>query len=395
MPVRPALNLTRFRMARVVLIGALALILATPPRDAAAIETSAREAILVDMETGAVLFEKNPDELMPPASMSKIMTSYLAFERVQKGEASLDDEYEVSANAWRKGGAASGGSTMFLDVGQRVRLEDLLRGIIVQSGNDASIVVAEGMAGSEEAFAEQMTEQARLLGLNQTTFRNATGLPHEDHLTTARDLAKLARHTILDHPEFYHYYAEKEFTFNGIHQGNRNPLLYEKFGADGLKTGHTQASGFGLTASVQRDGRRLILVLNGLPSMQSRADESRKMFDYAFREFDNKVLARADTPVTDAEVWLGEQGRVPLVVDGDWVVTLPRGAGADMRVSAVYDGPVPAPVTKGQPIGVLRVDVEGQEPQEVPLVAADAVPKLGLFRRMMFAVGYGIDRVLN
>lgn len=392
MPFCSAVDALRRSMAMVAVVVACAAITATP---AAAVETAAREALLIDMQTGAVLFEKQPDALMPPASMSKIMTVYLALERVRQGQASLDDTFVVSENAWRKGGAASGGSTMFLDLGQKVRLEDLLRGIIVQSGNDASIVAAEGLAGSEERFAEQMTEEGRRLGMTNTTFRNATGLPHPEHRTTARDLALLAKHTIVEHAEFYHYYGETEFTFNGIRQGNRNPLLYAGFGADGLKTGHTQAAGYGLTASVERDGRRLILVLNGLPSMQSRADEARRMFDFGFAEFDNYLIARKATPMAEADVWLGEAKTVPLVAENDWLITLPRGARSKMRVSVVYDGPVPAPVAQGQPLAVLRVAFPGRDTVETPLLAGADVPKLGLLSRLLFALRYGVSRALN
>ncbi|MGH6718645.1 MAG: D-alanyl-D-alanine carboxypeptidase family protein, partial [Alphaproteobacteria bacterium] len=235
----------------------LALV-AIMPAAAAGFETTAREAILIDDTTGAILLEKNADQLMPPSSMSKIMTVYMVFERLRDGSLAMEDELPVSETAWRMGG-----SKMFIDVGSRVKVADLLRGVIVQSGNDATIALAEGLAGSEDAFADQMTARAHALGMTNSTFKNASGWPHEDHLTTARDLALLASRIIRDFPDYYPLFAETEFTYNGIHQGNRNPLLYKDLGADGLKTGHTADAGYGLTASAVRDGRRLILVLNG------------------------------------------------------------------------------------------------------------------------------------
>ena len=256
--------MTRLRNLPLNLGFAIAAILAVVlPTQAATMETQAEEAFLVDFQTGAVLLDKNADVRMPPSSMSKMMTAYMVFERLKDGRLSLDDELPVSEKAWRKGG-----SKMFVEVGDQVRVEDLLRGVIVQSGNDACIVLAEGLAGSEEAFAEQMTAKGREIGLTGSNFTNATGWPDENHYVTARDLATLAERIIVDHPEYYHYYSEKEFTWNDIRQGNRNPLLYRNVGADGLKTGHTEAAGYGLTASAMQNGRRLLLVVNGLPSVR-------------------------------------------------------------------------------------------------------------------------------
>ncbi|MDP6884534.1 MAG: D-alanyl-D-alanine carboxypeptidase family protein, partial [Rhodospirillales bacterium] len=250
---------------------------------AGAIETMAREAFLMDMTTESVLMEKNADAPMAPASMSKLMTIYMVMERLQDGHLSLDDTFSVSETAWRKGGAKSGSSTMFLNPGSRVRVEDLLRGIVVQSGNDASIVIAEGLSGSEGQFALEMNLRAREMGLEDTNFVNSTGWPDPEHRTTARDLAHLAKRTITDFPQYYHYYAEKTFTYNGIRQGNRNPLLYKDLGADGLKTGHTRASGYGLVATVKRGERRLILVVNGLPSVKARARESERLIERGYQ----------------------------------------------------------------------------------------------------------------
>lgn len=383
------------RAARTALAGLLLLALAVTAGPAAAIETAARQAILLDMHTGTVLVEKNADEPMVPASMSKIMTVYLVFDRLKKGRIRLDDTLTVSEYAWKRGGAASGGSTMFLHVGDQVRIEDLLHGVIVQSGNDASIVLAEGLAGSEEAFAEEMTRRAREMGMTNTTFRNSSGLPEPGHLTTARDLAVLAKHTIEDFPEYYPFYAEREFTYQGIKQGNRNPLLYRGGGVDGLKTGHTMASGYGLTASAQRGDRRLILVVNGLPSMQARADEAARLFEYGFREFENYRLFKAGEEIARADVWYGEPSRVPLVGATDVVVTLPRKARGEMAVSVAFDSPLPAPIRKGERVAALRVTAPAIAPMEVPLVAGVEVEELGALGRLAFTVRHFVGRMLN
>ena len=358
---------------------------------AQAIETAAKQALLLDDETGTVLLEKSADERMHPSSMSKIMTVYMVFDQLKQGKLKMDDELGVSERAWRM---AREGSAMFVDINSRIKIHDLLRGIIVQSGNDACIVVAEGLAGSEEAFAEQMNARAKQLGLTGSTFRNATGWPDPQHLMTARDLALLAQHTIHDFPEYYPIYREKEFAWNKdargkeIRQGNRNPLLYKNLGADGLKTGHTQEAGYGLTASAVRDGRRLILVLNGMSSMNERARESERLLDWGFREFNNYVLFKAGEKVEEAQVWLGEQPTVPLVSTRDMTVTLSRKARAGMKVSLVYDGPVKAPVEKGTPIGKLLITAPDSKPMELPVVAGEDVAPLGPGKRLIAAFKY-------
>lgn len=351
-----------------------------------AFETDAKQAILLDMNTGSVLFEKNPDELMPPASMSKMMTVHLVFERLKEGKLKLDDTFIVSENAWRKGGAKSGGSTMFLNIGEEVTVDDLLHGIIVQSGNDACIVVAEGLAGSEAAFAERMTQRAHELGLKNSTFTNATGWPDPNHLTTARDLALLAKLTITEFPELYKLYSVQEFTHNGIRQGNRNPLLYKNMGADGLKTGHTEASGYGLTASAQQGERRLILVLNGLPNIKSRTEEAARIMSWGFREFGNHQLAKAGDTLAEADVWLGTESTVPLTVAKDLVVTMPRNARKDMTATVRYSAPVPAPVAAGEEIAVLTITAPDMVPAEIPLVAGTSVEEAGMFGRLFSRV---------
>lgn len=352
------------------------------PRSAASIETAARSAILIDMTTGTVLLEKNADEPMPTASMSKIMTTYMLFEALKEGRLTLDDVLPVSENAWRKGGAPSGGSAMFLKINSEARVEDLLRGIVVQSGNDASIVVAEGLADTEEAFAEQMTRRARELGMTRSTFRNSTGWPHPDHVSTPRDLALLAKLTIENFPEYYHYYAETEFTYNGIRQGNRNPLLYADMGVDGLKTGHTEEAGYGLTASAKSGDRRLVMVITGLANAKERAEEAKKLMSWGFREFDNYKLFAANEPAATAPVWLGEAESVSLVPGNDAVVTLPRSARPDMIVKVRYEGPIPAPIEKGQQLGILVVEAPGVPATELPLFAGERVEQLGLFSRL-------------
>ena len=367
-------------------VAALAATLFAVP--AAAIETIARQAILIDTTTGEVLFEREADVAMAPASMSKIMTVLMVFERLADSSLSLDDTFRVSENAWRKGGAKSGSSTMFLEPGTRVAVEKLLRGIVVQSGNDASIVVAEGLAGGEEPFADLMTRRGREIGMSGTTFKNATGWPHEDHRTTARDLARLAGYTIEKFPEYYRYYAERSFTYNGIRQGNRNPLLYKNMGADGLKTGHTEESGYGLTGTAVRKDRRLILVVNGLPSNKSRAREAERLLEWGFREFGNYSLFESGETVTEADVWLGTAAKVPLVIEEGLVLTLPRKARPEMKVTVSFEGPIAAPIAAGDQIAVLTITAPGIKAREIPLRAGANVEQLGLFGRLGAAVKY-------
>ena len=357
-----------------------ALLTASPVQ---ALETAARQAILIDYVTGAVLFEKDADMLMEPSSMSKIMTIYMVFERLADGSLKLDDTLPVSEKAWRKGG-----SKMFVKVGTRVSVGDLLRGIIIQSGNDATIVIAEGLAGDEKSFAAEMTERARELGLVSSTFTNASGWPEEGHRVTARDLALLAKLTIENFPQYYGFYAELEFIYNDIRQGNRNPLLYKKMGADGLKTGHTTKAGYGLTASAIRDGRRLILVINGLGSASGRSREAERLIEYGFREFSNYALFEAGEAIGQADVWLGDAATVPLVIEAPLVISLTRKARRKMQVKLVYDGPIPAPIEKGARIATLTVTTPGAESFEVPLVAGAEVGKLGPLSRIGAAIGY-------
>lgn len=350
---------------------------------AAKIETNAREAILLDYDTGQVLFEKDADTLMPPASMTKIMTVFLAFERLADGRLHMDDEIPISEKAWRKGG-----SKMFVEIGSRVTVHDILRGIIVQSGNDAAIALAEAIAGTEEAFGEMMTEKAAELGLENATFRNATGWPDPEHRVSARGLAILARETIRRFPQLYEIYSETTFTYNEIKQGNRNPLLYKGMGADGLKTGHTENAGYGLTASAKRGDRRLILVVNGLESVRQRSSEGERLLEWGFREFDNYTLLERGEVIDEATVWLGDQSTVPLVTEDALILTMPRAARKEMRVTVEYEGPIPAPIVKSQVLARLRVAAPGIEDRVVPLRAGEDIGKLGPFGRITSAVGH-------
>jgi D-alanyl-D-alanine carboxypeptidase (penicillin-binding protein 5/6) len=360
---------------------ATAVALAAAP--ASAIETSARYAYIIDMRTGAVLLDKNADQRMPPASMAKMMTAYMVFAYLKAGKATLDDMLPVSEKAWR-----TQGSKMFVPIGGRIRLEDLLRGMIIQSGNDACIVLAEGLGGSEDAFVEEMNKKAKEIGLTGSHFQNVTGLPHPEHYMTAKDLAILARHIIEDFPEYYHYDSEKEFTYNGIKQGNRNPLLYKDIGADGLKTGHTEEAGYGLTASVVRENRRIVMVLAGMQTMKDRARESETLIEWAFREFGGYTLYKQGETVDEAEVWLGAEVKVPLVVAQDAVATLPRRSRKDMKVTVSYEKPIKAPVQKGQPVGKLVISAPEIPNQEFALVAAKDVERMGALGRVGAAVGY-------
>lgn len=283
-----------------------------------ALETKAKNAVLMDFDTGEFFFEKNADVPMPPASMSKLMTAYLIFERLKNGQLSPDDVFVVSENAWRKGGAKTGSSTMFLKVNQQVKVKDLLRGIIVQSGNDACIVAAENIAGSEADFADLANQKAKELGLTNSHFANATGWPNPKHKMSAKDLATLAYRIIRDFPEYYGIYSEQSFTFNKITQENRNPLLFKMPGvADGIKTGHTSVSGYGLTGSAKKNGRRLIMVVNGLKTMKERGEESVRLINWGFREFDNYAVLKKDVKVVSVPVWLGDVKAVKAVPAND------------------------------------------------------------------------------
>jgi len=320
---------------------------------------------------------------MPPASMSKIMTAYMVFDMLKQGRAKLDDELPVSERAWRLQG-----SKMFVPIGGRISIDDLLKGMIIQSGNDACLVLAEGLAGSEEAFIELMNKKAQEIGLKDSHFANVDGLPNPDHWMTARDLVTLSIRTMKDFPEYYHYYGQIDYEYNNIKQGNRNPLLYKGMGADGLKTGHTEEAGYSLTASVKRDDRRIIIVLGGLPTMKARAQESERLIEWAFREFNDYKLFATGDKVEDAEVWLGSEPKVPLTVSQDLIVTLPRKSRKDMKVTIDYDRPIPAPISKGATAGKVVVTAPDVPPAEAPLVAAATVDRMDALGRIATLAGY-------
>jgi D-alanyl-D-alanine carboxypeptidase (penicillin-binding protein 5/6) len=344
-----------------------------PPLDVAA-----KQAILVDSTTGAVLFAKDADSPMATSSMSKMMTMYLVFDALKMGKLKLDDTLPVSERAWKQEG-----SRMFLNVGDRVKVEDLIRGVIVQSGNDAAVTLAEGLgSGSESAFADMMNVKAKDLGMAGSHFVNATGLPDPQHYSTARDLATLAVALQRDFTEHYHYFSETSFTYNGISQGNRNPLLYRNMNVDGLKTGHAEAAGFGLTASCIRDGRRMVLVLNGMENMQARADESAKALDYGYREYGLYPVVKSGDVLANPAVWLGTTSNVQIVAAQDAVMTLPRAARSNMKVVVTFDQPIPAPVKSGDKIGELTITAPDMPAKVIPLVASGDVEQVGFFSRV-------------
>lgn len=369
--------LLRLCMAVVV----VATWMASPAR---AFETAARSAIIMDNRTGAVLFEKNADERIPPASMSKLMTAYMIFDSLKSGRLKLEDEITVSERSWKMGG-----SQMFLKVGDRVRVEDLIQGIIVQSGNDACVAMAEAIAGSEEEFARQMTEKAHEIGLASSTFANSTGLDAPNHLMTVRDLALLTRHIVAEFPEYFKYYSEREFEYGGIKQPNRNPLLQANVpGVDGMKTGFTDQSGYGLVATAKRDDRRIIAVLAGIESTKQRRFEGERVLEYGFREFQEYHLFQPGQAVVDADVWLGAAPKVSLVSSEDAAVTLTREARKGLVVKLSYANPVAAPVLAGTELGHATIEAPGMTSISVPLVAGNAVAKASLMGRATGTLTY-------
>ncbi len=372
-----------------VLVGCWAAIATAQTGQEQAIDTPAEHAFLIDLSSGMVLLEKAAETPTPPASMSKMMTVLMVLDRLKAGSLKMSDTFPVSEKAWRKGG-----SKMFVKLGSRVRVDELLHGIIVQSGNDACIVVAEGLAGSESAFAAEMTARAKELGLENSNFVNSTGWPDPGQVMSAEDLAKLARVLIEDYPEYYPLFSEKEYEYNGIYQLNRNPLLSDEIGADGLKTGHTEASGYGLAASAERDGRRLILVLNGLESEAQRAQEAERLLEWAFRSFESYPLVKGNEIVDHAPVWLGDQESVPLVLEQPLAVTLTRVARKDMTVTVRYDAPIPTPISQGDRIGTLTVTAPDIEPVERPLVAGMSVGPLGPVGRVLAVTRHWLGKLL-
>jgi len=372
------------RVVRTIAPIACAAVLAVPV-SAQKFDTPARNAYVLDLATNTVLLSKKAEVPMPPASMSKLMTVYMVFERLKKGSLTLDDTFLVSEKAWRKGG-----SKMFVKVGDRISVSDLLRGIIVQSGNDACIVVAEGLGGTEDAFAEMMTRRAKEIGLTNSSFVNSTGWPHPNQLMSALDLAQLSSLLVTQFPELYKIFNEKTFTYSKIKQSNRNPLLYRNIGADGLKTGHTEAAGYGLTASATRDDRRIVLVLNGMKSVRQRSQESLRIVEWAFRTFKPYALFKKDEVITKADIWLGTASTVPLIIPEALKMTLSRDARSKMKVVVRMSNPVAAPVRKGQQLATLVVTAPNLKTREIPLIAAEDVNQLGFVGR----IGAAIKHVL-
>lgn len=351
----------------------LSAIFAAPSFAQNGFTTTAKQAILIDDATGMVLFEKNADEKMPTSSMSKVMTIYMVFDAIKDGRLSMDDTLLVSEKAWRKGG-----SKMFVEVDKRVKVADLVRGVIIQSGNDATIVLAEGITGTEDEFARAMSAKAKNLGMRNSNFKNASGWPDPDHYSTARDLAALGRAIYHDFPQFYKIYSETEFEYSNIKQQNRNPLLYQDIGADGIKTGHTEAGGYGLIGSGAMNGRRVFMVVNGLSSVKERASEAGKILNYGLRSFQNERLFKAGQSVAQADVKLGQSAHVDMVMDEDVLVSVLSMNANEVRARAVYDGPLIAPLQKGQQIGVLQVKIPGREELlKYPLKAGADIPEQG------------------
>ncbi len=349
-------------------------------------QTSAPYAILMDGESGSILFEKNADHVMAPSSLAKLMTAEVVFNEIKQGRLTLDKEFLVSEDAWRRGGAPSHTSSMFAPIFSRVAVKDLLYGVIIQSANDACIALAQGIAGSEPKFAEMMTQRARELGLTKSYFANSTGLPDPTLLVTARELGRLAQHIIKTYPEFYPIYGEKEFTWNKIRQQNRNPLLTMNLGADGLKTGFTQDGGYGLVGSAVQNGLRLIVVVNGLKSANERAEAAKRLLEWGFKGFEARYLFAEGQTIGDAKLFGGAHGSVPLVARGTVTLLVPHGSNEKVLARIVYTGPVRAPVEKGQRIGVLKVWRGENVVLEVPLQAAESVEAGGITRRAFDAV---------
>ena len=351
--------------------------------------TPARAAIVVDMTSGAVLLEKNADTSVPPASMSKLMTLEVVFDALETGRLALDDTFRTSDRA-----AAMGGSKMFIRSGGSVKVEDLLRGVIVQSGNDAAVALAEAISGTEEAFAGLMNQRADDIGLTGSSFANATGWPDPKHRMSPRDLATLAERIITRYPQHYALFAETEFTWEDITQRNRNPLLDAGIGADGLKTGHTEEAGYGLVASAKRGERRVVLVVTGLESSQQRRQEAERLINWAFRAFETTRLYQAGEPVAEAKVWIGAAERVTLAPARDLIVTVPYGALEKAEISAHFPEPVEAPVEAGAELGRLEVALPGVTPVSVPLIAVETVERGGITARFEAAARLLINRIL-
>jgi D-alanyl-D-alanine carboxypeptidase (penicillin-binding protein 5/6) len=349
----------------------------------ASMQTSAKQAVIIDMGTGMTLLSKDAEKQMPTSSMSKVMTAYMVFDALKQGRVQMDTMLPVSEKAWKKGG-----SKMFVEVGSRVSVEDLLKGLIVQSGNDASIVLAEGLAGDEDQFANVMTAKAKDLGMASSQFKNASGWPDPDHYSTANDLALLAQKLIVDFPHEYSLYGIKEFTYGGITQPNRNPLLYRNMGVDGIKTGHTDIAGYGLMASGEVNGRRVVMVVNGLDSEKSRADESARLMGWALNGFENINLLSNGQIVKNAKTAGAKMDSIALSVNRDVMVTVPKGQKDKIKIEAEYNSPIMAPVQKGDQIGTLNIVIPQIGDFKVPMFANENLEEVGFFGRAIENLGH-------
>jgi len=338
-------------------------------------QIGAPHAILIDAESGSVLYEKSPDELIFPASLAKLMTVEFVFNEIKQGRLKLDDEFLISENAWRRGGAPSHGSTMYAALNSRVRVEDLLRGVIIQSANDGCIALAEGIAGGEIQFADKLTKRAREIGLTQSVFTNSNGLPDPGLKVTTRELSKLAQHIIRTYPDFYPIFNEREFTWNKIRQQNRNPLLAMGIGADGMKTGFTAEAGYGIVGSATQGSLRLIVVVNGEKDSKQRADDAKKLIEWGFRTFETRILFAEGQTVGEAKVFGGAKSRVPLISGGVVKIMVPKSGGEKLVARIIYSGPVPAPLEEGRPIGTLKVWRGDSLALEVPLKSGESIGK--------------------
>jgi D-alanyl-D-alanine carboxypeptidase (penicillin-binding protein 5/6) len=389
------IKLTAATAAVVIAAASVTAVARDASNPAGAFDTKAKHAILMDADANLVLFEKDADALVPPASMSKLMTLAVVFRELKAGHITLDTEFPVSEHAWRTGGAPSGSSAMFAPLGSKVTVSDLIQGITVQSGNDAAIILAEGISGSEDVFAKEMNKYAREIGLTKSTFVNATGLPAPGHLMTARELAMLARYLIYTYPEYYHFFGEPEFKYRGKFVfRNRNPLIFEPdLGVDGMKTGYIEEAGYGLVASAKRGGQRLILVVNGLNSKQEREGEPRKLLEWGFKNFKPFRLFDQGEKVSDALVWGGTQHYVPLVGDGNINIILPATSSGKVSASVVYQGPIKAPIRKGDKVAVLRItSAESSATNEIPLYAGDNIGQSNFAMRgldSLFVLAFG------
>ena len=360
----------------------LLIVFLLPTRQSFAIESIAKTALVIDLSTNEILLEKNSTEKTYPSSMTKMMTALVAFEKIKDGSLSLDQEFLISKKAWKMGG-----SKMFIEVDKRVSVYDLLLGVVVQSGNDASIAIAEGISGSEEIFAIEMNNLGKKIGLTGSNFTNSSGWPDDNHYTTAEDLAKVAQYTIENHYELYQMYKISDFTYNGIKQDNRNPLLYTFEGADGFKTGYTEAAGYGLVGSAERGNRRLIVVLNGLESSKSRAQESLRLMDWGFNNFQLVDFYKKNEVIQEVDTWLGKEDKVDLVALEDISVSIPKAQLSSAKVTVLVEEPIATPIKRGDQIARLQISFADKQ-VDFPLYSGEDIDQKNFFSRIFSAIYY-------